>query len=267
MNKPTEKPELNLSFTPYAAEQLSQVNAKNYLSLIDAFEQTCSEYAEKIAFSGLGKNLSFSELEQKSRDFAAYLLNECDLEYGDRVAIQLPNILQYPVVAWGVLRAGMVIVNTNPLYTPHEMWHQFNDSGAKLAIVLTDFLPKLESIIDDVAIERVIVTSAMDIIQEQAAPQSSIPELITYPEALAKGKTYQLPVLISAMDDLAVLQYTGGTTGVAKGAMLSQGNIFAATRMGSAPFAVVNTDSEISIAPMPLYHVYGFCVHVVSIFL
>jgi len=267
MNKPTASSELNLAFSPYAKQQFEQLNSKNYVSLIDAFEQSCSEFADKIAFNGLGQNLTFSELNSKSRDFAAYLLNDCGLEYGDRVAIQLPNILQYPVVAWGVLRAGLVIVNTNPLYTPHEMAHQFNDSGAKLVIVLSDFLPKLESIIKEVGIERVIVTTVMDVIQAQPAPKSSITNIVTYLDAINKGKTYQLPVLIFDMHDLAVLQYTGGTTGVAKGAMLSQGNIFAATHMGTAPFKDITPESEISIAPMPLYHIYGFCVHLVSIVL
>ena len=265
MNKSIEKPELNLSFTLYAAQQLEEINSKKYMSLIHAFEQACTDYAERPAFSGLGQILSFSDLEAKSRNFAAYLLNECGLEYGDRVAIQLPNILQYPVVAWGVLRAGLVVVNTNPLYTPHEMSHQLNDSGAKILIVLSEFLPKIEAIIDEVGIQQVIVTNAMDVIEEQPAPKSIIQKLITYADALRIGETYQLPILISAMDDLAVLQYTGGTTGVAKGAMLSHGNIFAATQMGSAPFNEVRPERDISLAPMPLYHVYGFCVHVISI--
>lgn len=248
----------------FAQQKLMQLNVEGYASLVDAFDQCCAEFAAKPAFHCLGQTLSYQDIEAYSRQFAAFLSGACGLQRGDRIAIQLPNLNQFPIVVWGALRIGLTVVNTNPMYTATEQLHQFNDSGAKALVVLSDLLAVTEQVVPNTGIETVISTHAMDMLQAQPAPQSSLPNLVSLPDALALGVDLSMPAVSMSMDDLAVLQYTGGTTGPAKGAMLSHGNVFAGMRMSKLSFVVDSDEDDILIAPMPLYHVFGFTMNVVG---
>ena len=251
----------------YGQVQIKQLNHQGFESLVDMFDNICAEKAHLVAYSCMGKELTFGEIRELSRNVAAYLVYECGLKPGDRIAMQLPNILQYPVMAWGAMRAGLVIVNTNPMYTPREMLHQFNDAGVKALVVLSELLPKAEAILEQTSIETIIATSALDFLNVQALPKSSVKNLVSFMEVLDKGKDLSLPNINITMDDVALLQYTGGTTGVAKGATLTQGNLFGGLTVTRNFFKEVMVEREVVIAPMPLYHVYGFTTSVISVFL
>jgi len=248
----------------YAEQMLKQLNTHNYENLVEHFDVACAQFADRVAFRCLGMDLSFEQLERFSRAFAVYLLDDCGLQAGDRVAVQLPNINQYPVVAWGVLRAGLVLVNTNPLYTARELTHQFNDSGAQLLVVLSDLLPSTAAVIPNTKIERVIVTHIGDMCVSQPIAEVAIDQVTHLADALTQCDGYPLPPVHTSLSDVAVLQYTGGTTGVAKGAVLTQGNIFASAMQSAAALDVDPVEREIILAPMPLYHIYGFTWNLVS---
>ena len=248
----------------YSQHQLELLNPKNYQSLLELFNESCHLYRDKPAFSCLGHTLTFNDVDVMSRNFAAYLLHETNLKQGDRIAIQLPNLSQYPIAAWGALRAGLILVNTNPLYTQRELIHQFNDAKVKALVVLESILPNIEAIVEQTSIEKVIVTNPIDFLQAQPLPQTSLPEAITLPDALARGEELLLPLLKQSMDDIAVLQYTGGTTGLSKGVILTQGNLFASNRMASMMLDEETAEEDdIIISPMPLYHVYGFTFNII----
>ncbi len=252
----------------YAEQELARLNVNHYSSLIDMFEQACAEHAGQAAYSCMGQVLSFAEVESSSRAFAAWLLNAGGLVKGDRIAIQLPNLNQYPIVAWGALRAGLILVNTNPLYTEREQLHQLNDSGAKALVVLSDLLPVTEKVVPLTDVKIVIATNVFDMIEAQPRPDSSLPGLVSLPEVLAQGAAMELPGFTACMSDIAVLQYTGGTTGVAKGAILSHGNLFAGSQQSAAAIEEdENEPAAIVIAPMPLYHIYGFTMNIIGVFL
>jgi long-chain acyl-CoA synthetase len=248
----------------YSQHQFDLLNPKNYQSLLELFNESCHLYRDKPAFSCLGHTLTFNDVDVMSRNFAAYLLHETNLKQGDRIAIQLPNLSQYPIAAWGALRAGLILVNTNPLYTQRELIHQFNDAKVKALVVLESILPNIEAIVEQTSIEKVIVSNPIDFLQAQPLPQTSLPEVITLPDALARGEELLLPLLKQSMDDIAVLQYTGGTTGLSKGVILTQGNLFASNRMASMMLDEETAEEDdIIISPMPLYHVYGFTFNVI----
>ena len=250
----------------FAEQKLIELNAEDgFISLVDAFNRACEEFSDRPAFTCMGQTLSFTQMELLSRQFGCYLLDHCGLVAGDRVAVQLPNISQFPIAIWGILRAGLVIVNTNPMYTAREQLHQFNDSGAKALVVLSDLLPVTEQVIPQTGIETVIATSATDLLQPQTLPESSLNNLVAFNDALALGTDKQLPDNLATMADVAVLQYTGGTTGPSKGAILSHGNVFSGLRMSklSIRFAIEG-EPDLLIAPMPLYHVFGFTMNAVG---
>lgn len=251
---------------PYEQAMLEELNTEGYSSLLDMFDSACEQYAERVAFTAMGQDHTFAEIERLSRAFAAWLLGDAGLAPGTRIAIQLPNITQYPIVAWGVFRAGMVIVNTNPLYTARELEHQFNDSGATVLVALTELLPQIEAVLPNTGIETVICTSIFDLMESQPRPQSSLPGLISLPEVLQAGEGKALPQTEAEMNSVALLQYTGGTTGPAKGAVLTHGNIFASTQQAAHAADLDEGAVEIVIGPMPLYHIYGFTMNVVSTF-
>jgi long-chain acyl-CoA synthetase len=257
----------DMALTTFAQEKLVELNVEGYGSLVDAFDQSCAQFATKPAFHCNGQTLTFGDIEAYSRKFGAYLAGSCGLQQGDRIAVQLPNLHQFPIVVWGALRVGLTIVNTNPMYTAREQLHQFNDSGAKALVVLSDLLPITEQVVPQTGIKTVITTHVLDMVQAQAAPVSNLPNLVTLPDALTLGAELVMPQLSMSMDDLAVLQYTGGTTGPSKGAMLSHGNVFAGMRMSKLSFVTDADDDEILIAPMPLYHVFGFTMNVVGGFI
>ena len=252
----------------FSRKQVDAINSEHYTSVLDLFERACSEFAEKIAFSCLGQDISFRQIDEMSGKFAAFLRGDAGLQHGDRVAIQLPNLIQYPVVAWGILRAGLVLVNTNPLYTERELRHQFQDSGAKAVVMLSDFVAAAEQVIPDTDIKLVITTNALDMMEPQPGPTHNLDQsvvLLSLPVAisLGQGKGSGLSGARPTLNDLAVLQYTGGTTGVAKGAMLSHGNIISAIAQGRNHLAEAQGESEtrLLIAPLPIYHIFGFTLY------
>ncbi|WP_065187800.1 AMP-binding protein [Shewanella woodyi] len=247
-----------------------QLDLTQYTSLIDLIEQTSDRYGDKTAYACLGHHTSFSEIERDSRYFAAYLQSIEDLNVGDRIAIQLPNITQFVIAAYGAIRAGMVIVNTNPLYTERELIHQFNDSGAKALVVLSDLLPTLTNVVAKTDIETVISTHALDLHapQEQAQPQPEVPfATLTFHHILSQGAELNYQPMTSQLEQLAALQYTGGTTGLSKGAMLSHGNLIAnAMQIKSRVGDKLIKGEEIFVAPLPIYHIYAFMVNLVLYF-
>lgn len=246
----------------YAEQQLALLNTENANSLLDVFDRSCQQYAQRAAFHCLGQTLTFAELERLSRLFAGYLLNEAGLVPGDRMAIQLPNCLQYPIVAWGAMRAGIVIVNTNPLYTARELRHQLEDSGAKAIVLLSDLLALHQELIASSGIECVMATHLLDLHPETPSWSPALPTAIPLSETLIDrdGSMPVAPAL--TMASLALLQYTGGTTGLAKGAALSHGNLFAAVRQSEANTLAGSND--LVVAPLPLYHIFGFAVYVLA---
>ncbi|QDF68041.1 AMP-binding protein [Shewanella sp. SNU WT4] len=243
-----------------------QLVQERYKSLVDMIEISCQRYAEHTAFACLGKTFTFSDIERDSRHFAAYLQHNTQLKPGDRIAIQLPNITQFVIAAFGALRAGLILVNTNPLYTERELTHQFNDSGAKALVVLSDLLPTLAKVVNNTAIEYVISTHALDLISPQVQPKTGIKN-IELLKMLSIGATLEYQAVDSQSSDIAALQYTGGTTGISKGAILSHGNLLAnAWQCHSRLGGRIIAGEEIFIAPLPIYHIYAFLVNLVLYF-
>ncbi|MEH6824719.1 MAG: AMP-binding protein [Motiliproteus sp.] len=246
-----------------------------YSTLVDVLEQAWLQYPQLPAFNNFGCALSYSDLERRSRDFAAYLQHKTPLNPGDRIAIQLPNLLQYPIVLFGALRAGLVIVNTNPLYTSSELLHQFKDSGAKGLVVLANMASKVEPILDETDIETLIITELGDALPvwkrfvvnatvryiKHLVPAYRLPTAQAYTQVMRQGKRLSFTAPVIATDDLALLQYTGGTTGVAKGAMLSHRNLLAnLIQVKGLLDSITEPGQELAIAPLPLYHIYSFTV-------
>lgn len=252
-----------------------------YQTISEMFAAVCQQYRDSGAFSCLGQTITFGELDKLSRDFAAYLQHHTTLAPGDRIAVQLPNILQYPVVLFGALRAGVVIVNTNPLYTGRELEHQLVDSGAKVLVVLANLAKAAEEVIDKTEIQHVIITEVGDLhgfpkrplingvlryIKKQV-PECYFPSSVKFLRALQLGRRDKFSDVAGAADDLAFLQYTGGTTGVAKGAMLAQSNIMGNTRQILKVWEPhLDKGAETWLAPLPLYHIYGFIMHCMVLF-
>jgi len=243
-------------------EELIESGVNN---LGDFIEKSLTKYADKDAFSCLGQTLTFSEIDSKSKALAAWLQQEANLSQGDRIAIQLPNLSQYPIAVYAALRAGLAIVNTNPLYTPREMQHQFKDSGAKALIILEDLLPKFDAIKADTDIETVIITGAADLLTV-AVP--SVDGCIALNAAIDKGTSHTLlPRTCNNVDEVALLQYTGGTTGVSKGASLTHRNIISNAAQTLLRFdGYCDEGEEIFVCPLPLYHIYAFTVNLVTFF-
>jgi long-chain acyl-CoA synthetase len=252
------------------------IDTSKYQSIVEVFNNFVTKYSNNTAFTCLGQTLTYAELDEKSAAFAAYLQHETNLKTGDRIAVQLPNVLQYPIVVFGAMRAGMTVVNTNPLYTEREMEHQFNDSGAKALVVLANMASKAEHILANTSIETVIVTEVGDMHNtvkrilinsvlkyvKKEVESFKIPGVIPLRKALAKGQGKSFITPDIHHDDVAVLQYTGGTTGVAKGAMLTHGNLIANMLQCHGLFTLtLGEGSETIVAPLPLYHIYAFTVH------
>ena len=243
---------------------MAKMLPKNESSLIEFFEKTVTKHGDKAAYKCLGQTVSFSDIDVLSSQFASYLINECNLEKGDRVAIQLPNLIQYPIVAWGIIRAGLIVVNTNPLYTERELLHQFKDAGVLALVVLSDFLPLIEKVASKTKIEHIIATNATDMLSPQLLPENSCKNITSLHEALALGEKSTLSTVTCDFDDIVVLQYTGGTTGLSKGVMLTHGNLIGSAAIITASFGLDVSLPETCIAPMPLYHIYGFNINITS---
>jgi long-chain acyl-CoA synthetase len=272
------------SATQAAIEQLGlpiDLDYSQYDSLLDIFNYVVSQYGEQPALSCLGQSLSFKQFGERAQQFAAYLQQHTDLNPGDRVAIQLPNILQYPVVLFGVLLADMVVVNTNPLYTARELKYQLNDSGARMLIVLSNVAKPAEAVIPETAVDYVLITHLADfhavhkrwlinnVVKyiKRLVPELNIPNAIALTDAMALGVAAEYQSIQTGSDHLAVLQYTGGTTGVPKAAMLTHGNLIANVLQCQALFRSygMHRGVETIIVPLPLYHIYSFTVCVVML--
>lgn len=265
----------------YAPGVPHEINPDAFDSVIDLMEVGFEKHASKAAYSNMGKELSFAQIDEYSKNFAAYLQNK-GLKPGDRIAIQMPNCLQYPIVLFGALRAGLVIVNTNPLYTPREMKHQFTDSGAKAIVIVANFAFNLEKVLADTAIEHVFVTELGDMLGfpkkhivnfvvktvKKMVPTYNLPTAEKLSNALLAGAnmTYSKPKVKSS--DLAFIQYTGGTTGVSKGAMLSHRNVVANLEANDAwqstIMSEISDEKIVVVAALPLYHVYALTVNALT---
>lgn len=254
----------------------AEINVDQYSSLVDMFETAVAKYADQPAFINMGATLTYRKLEERSRAFAAYLQNELKLEKGDRVALMMPNLLQYPIALFGVLRAGMVVVNVNPLYTPRELKHQLIDSGAKAIVVVSNFARTLEEVVDQTPVKSVIITSLGDQLSapkrtlvnfvvkyiKKLVPKYDLPHALSMRDTLSRGRRMQYVKPVITNDDLAFLQYTGGTTGVSKGAMLTHGNVVANVLQANGAYSpALNDGSEFVVTALPLYHIFALTVN------
>ncbi len=253
----------------------ANINVEEYQTLVQMLEEVFKKFSVKPAFSCMGKELTFSQIEEMSRNFGAYL-HARGLEPGDRIALMMPNLLQYPIALFGALRAGLTVVNTNPLYTPREMLHQFNDSGAKAIVIAENFAANLQKILPDTSIKTVITTSIGEMLSfpkraivnfvvrsvKKMVPKYDIPNTVTLREAIAQGKKFSIKPFSNSADDVIFLQYTGGTTGVSKGAMLTNRNIVAnmlQMRAWMSPY--LREGQEVALCPLPLYHIFALTVN------
>ena len=254
----------------------AEIDETLYQSIPDVFHQSVEKFAHQPAFQNMGKTLTYAEVGKLAEDFASYLQNVLKLPRGERVAIMLPNLLQYPIALFGILQAGLVAVNTNPLYTPRELEHQLKDSGATTIIVLENFANTLELVLPRTQIKHVIVASVGEMFGffkgslinfvlrkvKKMVPEYRISDTIPFQTALKEGAAHTFRPVSLTREDTALLQYTGGTTGVAKGAILSHGNICA--NMQQAAEWIVNLlrpGKETVIAALPLYHIFALTVN------
>ncbi|MDH4874224.1 long-chain-fatty-acid--CoA ligase FadD2 [Pseudomonas sp. BN515] len=258
----------------------NQIDLAAYKSVIEVFERSCKKFADRPAFSNLGVTLTYAELDRLSAAFAAYLQKNTDLKPGDRIAVQMPNVLQYPIAVFGALRAGLIVVNTNPLYTAREMRHQFKDAGVRALVYINLFGKLVEEVLPDTEIEYLIEARMGDLLPslkgwlvntvvksvKKMVPDYHLPQAVHFKDVLRQGQGHALKPVRVSLEDIAVLQYTGGTTGVAKGAMLTHGNLVANMQQVDACLSQLGPDGsplmkqgqEIMIAPLPLYHIYAF---------
>jgi len=264
-------------FKNYPQGTPHEIGAYEYDSLIDMFDTACEKYGDKIAFENFGKQLTFRELQQHVTSFAAYLQVELGLKKGDRIAIQMPNLLQFPIAFFGAIKAGLIAVNTNPLYTPPEMKHQFIDAGVSAVVIVANFAKQLEVIKSEIPAKHIIVTSMGDMLGpvkgtivdfvvkyvKKMVPAFHIPEAISFKSALKKGATLKYSKPSMDIEDVAVLQYTGGTTGISKGAQLSHRNLIAHNQMITHWFKpYMRPDHEdLIITAIPMYHIFALTVN------
>jgi long-chain acyl-CoA synthetase len=250
----------------------AEIDPSAFDSLNTLVEESLANFADRVAYVQMGKAITYRELDALTRDFAAWLQNESGLQKGDRVALMMPNILQYPVAIFGVLRAGMVVVNTNPLYTARELEHQLKDSGARAIVILENFAHVLQEVVAHTNVSKVLVTAVGDML---GAPKSwivnfvvrhkrkqvkpwNIPGAMDFRDALSAGRRHELTRVRLQPEDLAFLQYTGGTTGVSKGAMLTHRNIVANVLQAKAWIGpTFPKEPATLITPLPLYHIFG----------
>ncbi len=248
------------------------IDLDTYASVADIFDKSVSKYADLPAYTNFGKTLSYNDINQATSQLAAYLKNELRLKKGDRVAVMMPNLLQNPVAIFAILRAGLVVVNTNPLYTARELKHQLNDSATRAIIIIENFAHVLADIIDDTHVEHVITTRIGDMLSplkgfvvngvvkyiKKMVPAFKLPNAITFNKALKAGAQHRFETVPTNHDDIAFLQYTGGTTGVSKGAMLTNKNMVANMLQASTWIRdCVGEHKGTIITALPLYHIFS----------
>lgn len=250
----------------------AQIDVDEFPSIVSVLQNAIDKYRDRPAFSNFGKVLTYGDIDRLSAQFAAYLLGELKLKKGDRVAIMMPNCLQYPIATFGVLRAGLSVVNTNPMYTPRELKHQLDDSGASVIFVLDNFGKTVAEVVAGTQVKQVITTGLGDMIGglkgpimnfvlkyvKKMVPDYDIPGAVRFRDTLTLGQMHKLPEVDISPDDIAFLQYTGGTTGVAKGAMLTHRNLVANMQQAAAWVgANVKLGQEVIITALPLYHIFA----------
>lgn len=250
-----------------------------YKNLGETFDEAVKKFSNLPAFSNFGTQLSYLELDAKVNQFASFLQHELKLKKGDRIALQMPNLLQYPIALFASLKLGLIVVNTNPLYTAHEMKHQFKDSGAKCIVILKNYAHLLQQIISETEIESVVVTEIGDQLNfpkniiinfvikyiKKMVPSYSLPQAYEFNQALEIGSLNKVQKIETSQEDIAFLQYTGGTTGISKGAILTHKNIIAnMLQIAGWMTPRLEEGKETSLAPLPFYHIFSLTVNCFS---
>lgn len=257
----------------------ANIDPEAYARLVDMIDETLLKYKDLPAFACMGKSLTFGQIDKYARDFGAYL-HARGLEPGDKIALMMPNLLQYPIALFGALRAGLVVVNTNPLYTPREMRHQFSDSGAKAIVIAENFAANLQEVIADTQIKTIIVTSIGEMLGfmkgavvnfvvrniKRMVPKYELPNTVSFTDALRQGRKFTIKAHQTGPDDVILLQYTGGTTGVAKGAMLTNRNLVTnMQQIRSIMMPFLKEKEEVCLSPLPMYHIFAFTVNCLAL--
>ncbi len=265
----------------YPSDVPAEVETSIFNSLLDMYEFSCEKYADHVAYISMGRSITYAQLDHQVRCFAAYLQNVFKVKKGERIALMLPNIIQYPVALFGSLMAGLVVVNVNPLYTPSELVHQLSDSGAKIIVVISNYANTLQKALQEVTLDHIIVTNIGDECGKfrgsfvnfavkylkRLVPRFNLPDAVSYKSVIAEGENlpYTRPVVTS--DKLAFLQYTGGTTGTAKGAMLTHSNILANVEQALGMYGtVIHEGEEFVVTAIPLYHVFAMTINCMVFF-
>jgi len=259
----------------YPAGIPANINVDQYECMVDFLTESLKKYAKLPAYECMGKSLTYGEVDTLSTQFGAYLHSR-GLQPKDKIALMMPNLLQFPVVLFGCLKAGLTIVNTNPLYTPREMKHQFTDSDVKAIVIADNFAANLEKILPETEIDTIILTSIGEMLGaikgnlvnfvvkkvKRMVPKYNLPNTVTFSEALKAGKKFKIKEFENCADDVIVHQYTGGTTGVAKGAMLTNRNLIANMLQIKAWLGTdLKEGEEIVLTPLPMYHIFAFTVN------
>jgi long-chain acyl-CoA synthetase len=266
----------------YPKEVAHEIQINEYPSLVELFEDSCKKYTNQVAYENMGVRLSYEQLYELSGHFAAYLQKDLGLKKGERIAIQMPNLLQFPVAFMGSVRAGLIVVNTNPLYTAREMEHQFKDAEISAIVIVANFCHNLEKVLANMPIKHIIITTLGEMLGplkgtivnfvvkriKKMVPPFHIPQAHSFKDALKRGSSLELTKPEISSDDVAVLQYTGGTTGVSKGAQLSHSNIICHNSMTKQWFKpYMNTNGgNVIVTAIPLYHIFALTVNGVLMF-
>jgi long-chain acyl-CoA synthetase len=262
----------------YPAGVAKEITGDQFKNVVELFDESCKKYKDRVAYENMGVKLTYREMQELSVHFAAYLQQGLGLKKGERIAIQMPNLLQFPVAFFGALRAGLIVVNTNPLYTAREMEYQFKDAGISAIVIVANFGFNLEKVLANTPIKHIIITQLGDMLGmvkgtlvnfvvkrvKKMVPEYHIPQALSFKNALKKGASLSLTPPSIEPKDIAVLQYTGGTTGVSKGAQLSHANILAHNAMITEwfkPYLGVKGVENIIITAIPLYHIFALTVN------
>jgi len=253
----------------------ANIDAESFSGVVELLETNAEKFGKKPAFTCMGATISFKDLDKKSTQFAAYLQSR-GLEPGDRIALMMPNLLQYPIAIFGSLKAGLVVVNTNPLYTPREMKHQFQCSGVKAILIAENFAHNLEKVLPETEIKTVVITKIGELLGffkgamvnavvkyvKRMVPNYTIANTVMFSDALSQGKKFTLKPFTHTPDTIILHQYTGGTTGLSKGAMLTNKNIIAnVLQIRSCMEPFLTEGNEIALCPLPMYHSFAFTVN------